>query len=78
MNLLAIMRAQRKSGKPPTIEGRRWRAEEKERVDKGLCVACGHQPAQQSSYICAACEGQHSVEDIRSEIERLRTRILGQ
>ena len=77
MNLLDILKAQRRSGKPPTIEGRRWRAEERDRMAKGICVVCGDQPAQASSYICDVCEGEDTIEDIRSEIQRLRARILG-
>jgi hypothetical protein len=77
MNLLDIMKARRKSGKPPTITGRRWKVEEQERLSQGLCVVCGDQPAQAYSYICASCEEEDSIEDIRSEIQRLRARILG-
>ena len=77
MNLLEIMRAQRKSGKPPTLKIRRWNAEQRQRLSEGLCVTCGKRPAQVSSYLCAACEGQTSPDDIRSEIERIRARILG-
>ncbi len=77
MNLLDIMKAQRKGGKPPTLKRRRWKAEEQQRLSKELCVSCGKQPAQPSSYRCATCEGKTSIEDIRSEIERVRARILG-
>ena len=77
MNLLDILKAQRRSGKPPTIEGRRWRKEERDRMTKGICVVCGNLPAQASSYICTDCEGEDSIEDIHSEIQRLRARILG-
>lgn len=77
MNILDIMKAQRRSGRPPTVEGRRWNAEEKERIARGICVMCGSEPAQASSYLCTGCEGQDTVEDIRSEIQRLRARILG-
>ena len=77
MNLLDIMKAQRRSGKPPTIRGRRWRTEEQEHIAKGICVVCGNQPAQASSYICTDCESENSIEDIHSEIQRLRARILG-
>lgn len=76
MNLRNILRAQRKSGKPPTLQRRRWSVEEQERLSQGLCVRCGKAPATPSSYICAACEGENSIEDIRSEIDRLRKRIL--
>ena len=76
MSLLDIMKAQRKSGKPPTLKQRRWNAEERERLSRGLCVKCGKQPCQSSSYLCTSCEGETSIEDIRSEIEQLRARIL--
>ncbi len=77
MSLRNILRAQRKSGKPPTLKPRRWKAEERERLAQGLCVHCGQNPAQASSYLCAGCEGENSIEDIRSEIDHLRKRILG-
>ena len=77
MNLRNILRAKRQSGKPPTLKKRRWSAEERERLDQGLCVTCGEQPATTTSYLCSACEGEDSIEDIRSEIDRLRKRILG-
>ena len=76
MNLLDIMKAQRRSGKPPTLKKRRWNEEQRERLSKGLCVHCGKQSAQPSSYLCTGCEGQTSIEDIRTEIQRLRARIL--
>ena len=76
MNLRNILRAQRKSGKPPTLKPRRWKAEERERLERGLCVQCGQNPAQASSYLCTDCEGENSIEDIRSEIDHLRQRIL--
>ncbi len=77
MNLRNILRAQRKSGKPPTLKPRRWNAKERERLEQGLCVQCGQNPTQPSSYLCADCEGEDSIEDIRSEIDHLRQRILG-
>ena len=77
MSLRNILRAQRKSGKPPTLKKRYWSAEEKERLDQGLCVTCGAEPAAPTSYLCIACEGEDSIEDIRSEINRLRQQILG-
>lgn len=77
MNLRNILRAQRKSGKPPTLQPRRWKAVERERLAQGLCVHCGQHPAQASSYLCEDCEGENSIEDIRSEIDHLRRRILG-
>ena len=77
MKLLDIMKAQRKGGKPPTLKARRWKPEEKERISKGLCVACGKEPSQVSSYLCKNCEGQTTMEEIRTEIKQIRTRILG-
>ena len=77
MNILDIMKAQRKGGKPPTLKKHRWNAQQRERLSKGLCVNCGNQPAQPSSYLCRPCEGKTTMEDIRTEIEHLRARILG-
>ncbi len=76
MNLREIMRAQRKSGKPPTLKRRRWNAEQQERMSKGLCVDCGEQKAQRSSFLCASCEGETTMDDIRTDINNLRARIL--
>lgn len=76
MNLFDIMKAQRKSGKPPTLKGRRWNKKERERLSKELCVKCGEAPCQSSSFLCGSCEGETSIEDIRTDIERLRARIL--
>jgi hypothetical protein len=76
MNLLDIMRAQRKGGKPPTLKRRRWNAEQQKRMSKGLCVVCGEQEAQPSSFLCVSCESETTMDDIRTEIKLLRARIL--
>lgn len=77
MNFLDLMRARRKSGKTPTLEKRRWTDVEQERIAKGLCVTCGVNPSSMSSFICGSCESVTTIEDIRSEIEQARRRILG-
>ena len=76
MNLRELMRAQRKSGKPPTLKRRRWNAEQQKRMSEGLCVSCGERKAQRSSFLCDSCESETTMDDIRSDIKQLRARIL--
>jgi hypothetical protein len=76
MPLFSILNAQRRSGKPPTIEKQRWTEIQTRLAEEGLCVSCGNHRSQPTSYLCESCEGEGSMEDIRSELQRVRNRIL--
>jgi len=74
-NLLKIA-AQSKRQKVPTLKPNRLGAEKRKLAEKGLCIECGEQPATRDSYVCTACLGSTSLEDIRKEIGGLRKKIL--
>ena len=67
-----ILRAQRKSGKPPFVKPHQWSKAEKERMAEGLCVKCGKNPASTNSYLCKDCESKDTIDDIRKEVEAAR------
>lgn len=72
MGYMDLMRAQRKSGKPPACKPHRWSRKERERMEQGLCVKCADEPAGANSYLCSGCESLDTVEDIRREIAAAR------
>ena len=72
MGYMDLMRAQRKSGKPPAVRPHRWSRAEKERMGKGLCVKCAEKSAGENSYLCQDCESLDTVDDIRKEIAAAR------
>lgn len=72
MGYMDLMRAQRKSGKPPTPKPHRWSKAEKERMENGLCVKCGEKSAGDNSYLCQDCESLDTIDDIRKEIAAAR------
>ncbi len=72
MGYMDILRAQRKSGKPPAVKPHQWTKNEKARIEKGLCVKCGENRAGSNSYLCQKCESQDTIDDIRKEIAAAR------
>ena len=72
MGYMDILRAQRKSGKPPEVKPHQWTKIEKERIEEGLCVKCGKTSAGTNSYLCQECESLDTIEDIRQEIAAAR------
>ena len=76
MSYSKFLKARGKSGKPPTIEKRKLSVDEKARAAEGLCIKCGLNPAEKSSYICTACQSEDTLEDIQNEIQAVRRRLL--
>ncbi|RLD90097.1 MAG: hypothetical protein DRJ13_18325 [Bacteroidetes bacterium] len=76
MSYSKFLKAQGKSGKPPTIEKTEMSVEEKKRTQKGLCIKCGQNMAEKSSYVCTECQSEDTLEDIQNEIQALRQRLL--
>ncbi len=76
MSYSNFLRAQGKSGKPPTIEKTQMSVEEKERAQEGLCIKCGLSTAEKNSYVCMECQSEDTLEDIENEIQALRHRLL--
>lgn len=72
MGYMDLMRAQRKSGKPPDFKPHRWSKKEQERMEQGLCVNCGEEQAGENSYLCRNCESKDTLDDIRNEIAAAR------
>lgn len=72
MGYMDLMRAQRKSGKPPVVKTHRWSKKEQERMEHGICVRCGENSASENTYLCPECESLHTIEDIRKEIAAAR------
>ena len=77
MSYSNFLKAQGKSGKPPTIEKVKMSVEEKARAAAGLCIKCGLKDAEQDNYVCIDCQSEHTLEDIQNEIQALRQRLLG-
>ncbi len=77
MTFFSILKAQRRSGKPPSVKKHNWTDVESARAAEGICIACGNHPSPSTSYLCTRCEGEDSLEDIRSELQQIRNRILG-
>jgi len=76
MSYTKFLKARNKSGKPPTIEKNQMSSEEEERAQNGLCIKCGLNRADKSSYVCMECQSEETLEDIQHEIETLRRRLL--
>ena len=72
MGYMDILRAQRKSGKPPAVKPHQWSKAEKERMAEGLCVKCGENSAGDNSYLCQDCESQDTLDDIQKEVAAAR------
>lgn len=72
MGYMDLMRAQRKSGKPPEVKPHRWSKKEQERMEQGQCVKCGDQSAGTNCYLCPDCESLDTLDDIRKEIAAAR------
>ncbi len=62
----------------PSMKAVSWSADEKKRIDKGLCVLCGDKASEETSYICRLCAEKDTLEDIREEIDQIREEILNQ
>ncbi len=76
MSYSKFLKAQGKSGKPPTIKKTQLSDEQKKQVQKGICIKCGQNMAEKSSYICTECRSEDTLEDIQNEIQALRRRLL--
>ncbi len=76
MGYMDLLRAQRKSGKPPSMTKLKLSRRQKELAAKGICIDCSDRPAEASSYLCADCQAKDTIEDIREEIKGLRAKIL--
>lgn len=76
MSYSKFLKAQGKSGKPPTIEKTEMSMAEKKRAQKGLCIKCGLNRADKSSYVCMECQSEDTLEDIQDEVAALRRRLL--
>ena len=72
MGYMDILRAQRKSGKPPVVKPHQWSKAEKERMAEGLCVKCGENRAGDNSYLCQDCESKDTLDDIQKEVAAAR------
>ncbi len=77
MSYLKLLSARRKSGSQPTMEPVKWTREQKALADQGKCIHCGADNDETSSFLCNACQGKETIEDIRDEISALRRKILG-
>lgn len=65
-----------KKEKVPSLEPVKWNGVEQGRIDQGLCISCGLQPAGKTSYLCSACEDRQTIEDIEAEISSIRRSLL--
>lgn len=77
MKLRDLMKMQRKGGSPPTLKPQPLRPRETQYAQQGICLKCGRNPAQRTSYICAPCAGLESNDSILREIDSARSKILG-
>jgi hypothetical protein len=71
-----LLKAAGGKNKPPTISTHNWKKEERERIDLGLCIVCGEKPSCKCSFLCRTCETKNSMEEIRSELEVIKRRVL--
>ena len=76
MSYTKFLKARSKSGKPPTIEKKQMSVEEKARAQKGICINCGLNRADENSFVCMECQSVDTLEDIQHDIEALRRRLL--
>ena len=76
MSYSKFLKAQGKSGKPPTINKTQLSNEQKIQAQKGICIKCGQNMAEKSSYVCTECQSEDTLEDIQNEIQALRRRLL--
>ena len=76
MSYSKFLKAQGKSGKPPTIQKTEISTTEKKRAQKGLCIKCGMNTPEKNSYVCMECQSEDTFEDIQREIKALRRRLL--
>lgn len=77
MSYLKLLSARRKSGEQPTMKPVELTRAQKALAEKGLCIQCGEQDADRTSYLCTDCQAKDTIEDIRDEISALRRQILG-
>jgi predicted amidophosphoribosyltransferase len=76
MNYFDILKASKGKNKMPSMDKIRWNNNEKVRAENGLCIQCGENSSWEMSFLCQACEGAQSNEEIREEIALIRERIL--
>ena len=76
MSYSKFLKAQGKTGKPPTIVKTKMSVAEEERADKGLCIKCGLNMSEKNSYVCIVCQSEETFDDIQNEIKNLRQRLL--
>ncbi|MEJ2156468.1 MAG: hypothetical protein P8X96_14105 [Desulfobacteraceae bacterium] len=77
MSYLKLLHARRKSGQQPTMKPVELTSAEKALAEQGLCIQCGDQDADRSSFLCGNCQAKDTIEDIRNDISALRSKILG-
>ena len=77
MSYLKLLNAHGRSGQQPTMKPVQLTGAQKALAEKGLCIQCGDNDAERSSYLCDNCLSSDTIEDIREDIGALRRKILG-
>ncbi len=77
MSYLKLLNARSKSGEQPTMKPVELTNAQKALAEKGLCIQCGENEADRTSYLCTDCQAKDTIEEIRDEISALRRQILG-
>ncbi len=76
MKYAKLLQLAGKKEQAPSLAPLNWSCVEKERMDQGLCVGCGLQPASRTSYLCPVCESRDTAAGIQAEIDALKQQIL--
>ncbi|MBA4366585.1 MAG: hypothetical protein C0403_02985 [Desulfobacterium sp.] len=76
MKYAKLLQLAGKKEQAPSLAPLKWSRVEKERMDQGLCVGCGLQPAGQTSYLCPVCESRDTMAGIQAEINAVKQQIF--
>lgn len=75
MNYVKLLQLSGRKEPAPSLKPLKWSRDEKECMDKGICVACGLSPSGRTSYLCPACESRVTCDEIQAEIGAARQKM---
>ncbi len=76
MKITDILKLKKSNKNIPTLKTQKWNLEQKNNIKSGVCVECGKNEVEKTSFICAECESSFSSQAIEEELHSLRQQIL--